>query len=177
MAAGIPCSLSLPPALKPGVVRVTLIGSKQHVVFGDIAEAVPVGARLQHPIMGADLIGALHLLRLPDAEPPVVPVQVLPYVGQARRKLRASSKVSWISERPAGPSIIAEATSSEAMMPYCGEVEMCIMKASLKRATSSFRVPPSRTWIIEAWLKAASILCVEWVANTRVPPLREVPMP
>ncbi|SPY92656.1 Uncharacterised protein [Pseudomonas aeruginosa] len=55
---------------------------------------------------------------------------------------------------------------------------MCIMKASLKRATSSFRVPPSCTWIIEAWLKAASILCVEWVANTRGPSsLREVPMP
>ncbi|MCY1365605.1 hypothetical protein D9M69_524590 [compost metagenome] len=79
-------------------------------------------------------------------------------MASARRKLSASSKVSWISERPAGPSIIAEATSSEAMMLYCGEVEMCIMKASLKRWRSSLRVPPSCTWIIEAWLKAASSL-------------------
>ncbi|MCY1452227.1 hypothetical protein D9M71_691360 [compost metagenome] len=99
-------------------------------------------------------------------------------MASARRKLSASSKVSWISELPACPSIIAEATSSEAMMPYCGEVEMCIMKASLKRARSMRRSPLSCTWIIEAWLKAASILCVEWVANTSGPDaLRLVPMP
>ncbi|MNE10571.1 hypothetical protein D3C80_1032880 [compost metagenome] len=58
-------------------------------------------------------------------------------MAMARRKASASSKLSWISERPAEPSIIAEATSSEARMPYCGEVEVCIMNASLKRATSS----------------------------------------
>ncbi|MCY1289749.1 hypothetical protein D9M70_388530 [compost metagenome] len=88
-------------------------------------------------------------------------------LASARRKRSASSKVSWISERPAGPSIMAEATSREAMMPYWGEVEMCIMKASLKRCRSSWRAPPSCTWIIEAWLKAASSLWVEWVVNTR----------
>ncbi|MNP82371.1 hypothetical protein D3C76_1809880 [compost metagenome] len=55
---------------------------------------------------------------------------------------------------------------------------MCIMKASLKRARSKGRAPPSCTWIIDAWLKAASILCVEWVANTSGPDaLRLVPMP
>lgn len=106
---------------------------EQHVVAGDIAEAVPIGARLQRP--GADLIVALtcsgcralnhQSFRSGSA---------VRWPGQ--RKLRASSKISWISRRPAGPSIIAEATSSEAMMPY-GEVEMCIAKASLKRATSS----------------------------------------
>ena len=55
----------------------------------------------------------------------------------ARRKLSASSIVSCTSARPAGCSIIAAATSQEAMMPYCGEVEVCIMNASLNRVMSS----------------------------------------
>ena len=38
------------------------------------------------------------------------------------------------------------------------------MNASLKRACS-IGLRPSRTWIIDAWLSAASSLCVEWVAN------------
>ncbi|MNP41083.1 hypothetical protein D3C76_1347640 [compost metagenome] len=62
-------------------------------------------------------------------------------------------------------------------MLYCGDVEMCIMKASLKRSRSSCRAPPSCTWIIEAWLKAASSLWVECVLNTSgLSALREVPM-
>ena len=55
----------------------------------------------------------------------------------ARRKLSASSIVSCTSARPAGCSIMAAATSHDAMMPYWGEVDVCIMNASLKRAMSS----------------------------------------
>ena len=50
-------------------------------------------------------------------------------------------------------------------MPYCGEVEVCIMNASLKRAMSSVCVSPCWTWIIDACDSAASSLCVEWVAK------------
>ena len=83
----------------------------------------------------------------------------------ARRKLSASSMVSCTRARPAGCSIIAAATSHDAMMPYCGEVEVCIMKASLKRAMSSRLFSPCCTWIIDACDHAASSLCVEWVAK------------
>ena len=50
-------------------------------------------------------------------------------------------------------------------MPYCGEVEVCIMNASLKRVMSSCRVSPCWTWIIEACDSAASSLCVDCVAK------------
>ncbi len=73
--------------------------------------------------------------------------------------------VSCTSARPAGCSIIAAATSHDAMMPYCGEVEVCIMKASLKRAMSSRLFSPCCTWIIDACDNAAKSLCVEWVAK------------
>ncbi|MCY1241553.1 hypothetical protein D9M72_544610 [compost metagenome] len=39
------------------------------------------------------------------------------------------------------------------------------MYDSLKRACS-IGLRPSRTWIIEAWDRAASSLWVDWVANT-----------
>jgi hypothetical protein len=79
----------------------------------------------------------------------------------ALRKLSASSIVSCTSARPAGCSIIAAATSQEAMMPYCGEVEVCIMNASLKRAMSKVCVSLCWTWIMDACDSAASSLCVE----------------
>ncbi|MNI95098.1 hypothetical protein D3C73_1533100 [compost metagenome] len=72
---------------------------------------------------------------------------------------------------------MVEATSKEARMLYCGDVEICIMKASLKRSRSSCRWAPSCTWIIDAWLKAASSLCVECVLNTNgLPSVQAVPI-
>ena len=50
-------------------------------------------------------------------------------------------------------------------MPYCGEVDVCIMNASLKRAMSSCFVSACWTWIIDACDSAASSLCVECVAK------------
>ena len=81
------------------------------------------------------------------------------------RKAMASRMLSWVRLGPEAPSIIAVETSFEAMMAYCGEVEACIMKASLKRSRSIGR-RPWRTWIIEAWLSAASSLCVDCVVST-----------
>ncbi len=44
----------------------------------------------------------------------------------ARRKSSASAIDSSTSAVPPGASIIAAATSHEAMIAYCGEVEVCI---------------------------------------------------
>ena len=48
-------------------------------------------------------------------------------------------------------------------MAYCGEVEVCIKKASLKMSRSSLRVSDSCTRICDAWERPASSLCVDWV--------------
>ena len=52
---------------------------------------------------------------------------------------------------------MAALTSLEAMMAYWGEVEACIMNASLKRLCS-MGLRPSRTWIMDAWDSAANSL-------------------
>ncbi len=83
----------------------------------------------------------------------------------ARRKLSASSCVSCTSAFPAGCSIIAAATSHDAMMPYWGDVDVCIMNASLKRAMSSCFFSAFWMWIIEDCDSAAKSLWVEWVAK------------
>ena len=67
---------------------------------------------------------------------------------------------------PPGGSIIAADTSQDAMIAYCGEVDVCIRYASLKMCRSSFRVSDSCTMICEACEMPASSLCVECVANT-----------
>ena len=82
----------------------------------------------------------------------------------ALRKSMASRMHSSVSAGPASAIIFAE-TSVEAMMLYWGEVEVCIMNASLNSAgTTGTR--PGRMWIIEAWDSAASSLCVECVTVT-----------
>ena len=50
-------------------------------------------------------------------------------------------------------------------MPYCGDVDVCIMNESLKCAMSTRRFAPCWMWIIEACESAASSLCVECVEN------------
>ena len=84
----------------------------------------------------------------------------------ARRKSRASLILSSTKAVPPGGSIIAAATSQEAIMAYCGEVEVCIKKASLKILRSNLRDSDSCTIICEACEIPANNLCVECVANT-----------
>ncbi|MNJ76052.1 hypothetical protein D3C77_732540 [compost metagenome] len=67
---------------------------------------------------------------------------------------------SLISLLPVLPRIMAAEISVDATMPYWGEVEVCIMKASLKVSSSTSPL----MWIIEAWEKAASSLWVDWVS-------------
>ena len=57
--------------------------------------------------------------------------------------------------------IILVATSSEAIMLYCGEVEPCIMYDSLNSAGSILTVPPFRICSMEACEKAVSSLWVD----------------
>ena len=71
---------------------------------------------------------------------------------------------SSVSAGPASSIILAE-TSVDAMMLYCGEVDVCIMNASLNSAGST-GIRPERMWIIEAWESAASSLWVECVTVT-----------
>src|SRR4029078_8858161 len=72
---------------------------------------------------------------------------------------------SWGKEGPAGPSIIAAATSFDATSAYSGDVLACAQYASLKRE-SSIAERPSRMWMYEVCESAASSLCVECVAKT-----------
>ena len=83
----------------------------------------------------------------------------------ARRQATASSIVSCVSAWPPGPSMMAAATSFEAISAYSGEVLACAQYASLKRPWS-MALLPSRMWIHEVCDSAASSLCVECVANT-----------
>ena len=50
-------------------------------------------------------------------------------------------------------------------MLYCGEVDVCIMNASLNNPGST-GTRPQRMWIIDACDSAARSLWVEWVAET-----------
>src|SRR5581483_2602871 len=83
----------------------------------------------------------------------------------ARRKLSASTMDSSTSAVPPGGSIIAADTSQDAMIAYCGDVDVCMRYASLKMCRSSFRVSDSCTMICDACEMPASSLCVECVAK------------
>ena len=54
-------------------------------------------------------------------------------LATARRQATASSILSCVSEWPPGPSMMAAATSFEAISAYSGEVLACAQYASLKR--------------------------------------------
>ena len=82
----------------------------------------------------------------------------------ALRKSIASRMHSSVSAGPASAIIFAD-TSVEAMMLYCGEVDVYIMNDSLKSAGST-GIRPGRMWIIDACESAASSLCVECVTVT-----------
>ena len=95
----------------------------------------------------------------------------------ARRKSSASMIDSSTSAVPPGGSIIAADTSQDAMIAYCGDVDVCIRYASLKMCRSSFRFSDSCTMICEACEMPASSLCVECVAKMRPSLLRGRSLP
>ena len=68
----------------------------------------------------------------PQTENHQVPGVSSPILIMARRNSSASVRDSSTRAVPPGRSIMAAATSQEAMIAYCGLVEVCMRKASLK---------------------------------------------
>jgi hypothetical protein len=138
------------------------------VARAEVTEPVPSGARREHPPVarrreqvgdGIDERRAVHRVALPRLEPPVrasISRISRPSCSIARRKSIASRMHSSVSPGPASAIIFAD-TSVEAMMLYCGEVEVCIMNASLNKAGST-GMRPQRTWIIDACERASEQL-------------------
>ncbi len=125
IAAGIPVFANLPDTSRPGVITVALIGSSM----------LKPGARLPKPCHFS-LALSTHSSREPMPSvadfsgPQTLNHQSLPHsvstLRIARRKSSASRIDSSTSAVPPGGSIIAAATSQDAMIAYCGEVEVCI---------------------------------------------------
>ena len=90
------------------------------------AEAVPLVAGLQHPVFApARAAVALEALRTPDREPPGVALFRADLAHRAAEVERLDDRL--LDQRvPPGGSIIAAATSQDAMIAYCGDVEVCI---------------------------------------------------
>ena len=64
---------------------------------------------------------------------------------------------------PPGGSIIAAATSHDAMIAYCGEVDVCMWYDSLNACRLSMRFSLSCTRICDACDSPASSLCTDCV--------------
>src|SRR5260370_25263672 len=140
--AGMPVLANLPDTSSPGVITVALIGSRM----------LKPGASSPNPCHFS-LALSIQSSRLPIPSaasfsgPHTLNHQSLPHSSStlriARRKSSASMIDSSTSAVPPGASIIAAATSHEAMIAYCGEVEVCIRYASLKMWRAIFRGPHS----------------------------------
>lgn len=88
----------------------------------------------------------VDFIRLPHAKPPKgLAGWVFAYFGAQTN--HGLAKADGLTDRligevlPASSSIIFAETSVEAMMLYCGEVEVCIMKASLNNSGLTGTLP------------------------------------
>jgi hypothetical protein len=102
----------------------------------------------------------------PQTENHQVPGVSSPILIMARRNSSASVRDSSTRAVPPGRSIMAAATSQDAMIAYCGLVEVYMRKASLKTCSSRSVRSESCTRICEACDRPASSLWVDWVATT-----------
>ncbi|MCY1521938.1 hypothetical protein D9M68_567770 [compost metagenome] len=125
-AAGMPVSPKLPDMSRPGVMTVALIGSNM----------LKPSARSPKPCQWSS-DSRIHSSRLPMPSgtrrfgPQTLNHQsFLPNsdstLRMARRKSMASRMLSSTSAVPPGGSIMAAATSQDAMIAYWGEVDVCI---------------------------------------------------
>ena len=130
----------VPSADRPGREDGDLDRVDQHVILGEVLRTRATCRPASGPSAACRRPAAWPSPRAARRRTTSEPFSCFFTAVMARRKLSASSIVSCTSARPAGCSIIAAATSQEAMMPYCGEVDVCIMNASLKRVMSSCRV-------------------------------------
>ena len=126
IAAGIPnLSEKSPLISRPGVIMVALIGSS----------ILKFSAKLPKPCQASSAL-SIHASRSskPSSErssgPQTLNHQSAPHSSStlriARRKSKASIKLSSTSAVPPGASIMAAATSILAIMEYCGLVDVCI---------------------------------------------------
>ena len=123
--AGIPVFANLPETSRPGVITVALIGSR----------IVKPGAMLPKPCHFS-FARSIHASREPMPSsaslsgPQTLNHQSLPHssstLRMARRKSSASMIDSSTSAVPPGGSIIAADTSHDAMIAYCGDVDVCM---------------------------------------------------
>ena len=163
-AAGMPGSENEPSTFSPGVITVALIGSSMlkpgaiapkpcQSSFADSIQSSRV------PMPSAARCSGPHTLNHQDSPYSASTLRI------ARRNSSASEIDSSTSAVPPGGSIIAAATSHDAMIAYCGEVDVCIRNASLNMKRSSFSVSESWIRICDACDRPASILCVDCVEN------------
>ncbi len=131
-SAGMPWGSSSPSSPMPGQTMPNLIGSSRHQPSGRASkpcQASP-GCRTQQPGSVASCSGERLVERHPRAGLAASTISSAfqgaknhsPLAGElcrtramARRQATASSITSWVSASPPGPSIIAAATSFEAM--------------------------------------------------------------
>ena len=132
--AGIPSSLNSPDKFNPGVTIVAFIGSS--ILKLSWTEPNPCQSSLglnNHcslcvmPSLSGSMSFGPHTLNHQFPSP-----NSLSTFRIARRKSRASIIDSSTNAFPPGGSIIAAATSREAIIEYWGLVEECIRYASLK---------------------------------------------
>src|SRR5512132_3891749 len=129
-AAGMPGSENEPSTLSPGVITVALIGSSM----------LKPGASLPKPCQSS-VADSIQSSRVPMPSlarwwgPHTWNHHESPYslstLRMARRNSSASEIDSSTSAVPPGGSIMAAATSHDAMIAYWGEVDVCIRNASL----------------------------------------------
>ena len=172
----MPVLANLPDTSRPGVITVALIGSR----------IVNPAARLPKPCHFSFARNS-QSSRLPmpsgarRSGPHTLNHQSLPHSSStlriARRRSSASMIDSSTSAVPPGGSIIAADTSHDAMIAYCGDVDVCIRYASLKMWRSSLRVSDSCTRICDACERPANSLCVECVAKISASLLRGRSLP
>ena len=137
--AGMPVFANLPDTSRPGVMIVALIGSRMLKPGREIAEAMPLLVRAQDPVVALDALRR-QALRAPDLEPPVLAPFVVDLAHRAAEVERLGDRLlHQRGDRPAAPSS-RPTTSHDAMIAYCGDVDVCIRYASLKIGRSSFRV-------------------------------------
>ena len=164
IAAGMPLSSKLPFRFKPGVMTVALIGSSMLKPAANLPNPCHLSPTFsiqssREPMPSSAMFSGPQTLNHQSWPNSSSTLRI------ARRKSIASAMLSSTRALPPGGSIIAAATSHEAMMAYCGEVEVCIKYASLNTWLLSLRFCGSRTRICEACDRPASSLCVDWVAK------------
>src|SRR3569833_1265342 len=185
MRAGMPHSVVPPAASAPGQVIVTLIGSSRqcpssspsnpcHAALGvSVQQAGSVDSDstsassngTDAPVRGSVTEGGCQTPKNQSGRLSLSRMRVASRTIACRKRI-ASTIASPARNGPDGPSNIAAATSSEAIIGESGEVLACIRNVSLSRVWSTGARGDERTCSIADCDSAASSLWVDCVLNT-----------